>query len=396
MTTFTMLPRSFPQHPHEVFDRLRELGPLIRTKFRGGIPCWLVSRYDEAQTLLSDSRLRKDFAHVATLIPTRDAGTRDVLNAHMLQSDPPVHTRLRKLVGKAFTSGVVERAQPYIEAIADELLDAIDDDAPFDLMESFVLPLSMRTIGELLAVPADDWEEFKSVMEQSLGKVIPENQGAVAEAQADVLARLIVDKRRNSGTDLLSALSEVTDDGEGLSEHELLSTVYLLAMVGCGKTANVIGNGVLALLDNPAQLALLRSKPSLITNTVEELLRFDGPVVVATLRFTTATIRVGRMEIPENELVLISPMGANRDPVQFERPDQLDITREHNSHLAFGHGIHYCLGAPLARMQTRIALDRLLTRFSRISREHPTTPPVYRDSTLLRGLTSLPVRGSRQ
>lgn len=374
MATFITLPHYFAQHPHEVLHRLRERGPVTRTQIRGGIPCWLVTRYAEAEALLGHARLSKDYAHAVALLPASSAGTRNALSAHMLQTDPPVHTRLRKLVVKAFASGAVERTQPRVEAIADELLDAIADDAPFDLMESFVLPLSMRVIGALLDVPADDWQDFRSAMEQSLNRVIPDNQTDAAQTQVDVLTELIAHRRRHPGSDLLSALVEATDDGDRLSEHELLTTTYLLAIVGWGKTANLIGNGVLALLDNPAQFSLLRSQPSLMTTTVEELLRFDGPVVVATLRFTTAAIQLGPTEIPANELVLISLLAANRDSLQFAAPDRLDITRKHNRHLAFGHDIHHCIGAPLARMQAWIALDRLLTRFGRISLNHPATP----------------------
>lgn len=252
----------------------------------------------------------------------------------------------------------------------------------------------MRVIGELLDVPSDYWSGFRAVMEPILTGTSRDDKATSAQTMTDLLTKLIAYKRRNLGADLLSALVDATEDGDRLSEHELLATTYLLLIAGYDTTVNLIGNGVLALLRNPAQLSLLHADRSLMTSAVEELLRFDGPVNIATLRFTTAAVQVGDVAIPENEFVIISLLAANRDPLRFEEPNRLDISRARNAHIAFGHGIHHCVGAPLARMEGRIALERLLAHFSRIELDS-TTPLVYRDSTLMRGLTALPVRCSR-
>jgi cytochrome P450 len=361
----------------------------------GGVPVWLVTRFTEAKALLNDSRLSKDHAGAMSLFPRATGASHAApYNAHMLLMDPPDHTRLRKLVVKAFTARVVEQQRQRISDIADVLLDGIDRlaaDGPVDLIENFAAPLPMRVIGELLGVPPASRENFKVAVDFMLATTDPVELDANSATLSGLLTALIAHKRNDPGEDLLTALVEASDNGDRLSEPELLATTYLLILAGYETTVNLIGNGILALLRSEAELAALREQPSRIRDAVEEFLRFDGPVNVATTRFTTVPIQIGDLTIPANELVMISLLSANRDGAQFEDPDRLDIARKPNGHLAFGHGIHYCVGAPLARLEAEIALAKLLARFNRMTLDGMATLE-YRNSTLMRGLTALPVR----
>jgi cytochrome P450 len=331
---------------------------------------------------------------VALFPPGTEGGYDSPLNAHMLHSDPPDHTRLRKLVNKAFAVRAVAHLRPRIERIAEELLDGIEAAAAHgavDLIESYALPLPMRVIGELLGVPAEYREQFRVGVERILTTVDPAGARATMEMLADLLTRLIAGKRAAPGEDLLSALVQVSEDGDRLSEQELLATTYLLILAGYETTVNLIGNSFLALLRNPVQLRALRAAPDQLPEAVEEFLRFDSPLNLATLRFSTTEVRIGDVTVPAGEFVMISLLAANHDSARFDHPDQLDIGRASNPHLAFGHGIHYCVGAPLARLEGEIALGRLLARFGSVRLVDPDALR-YRNSTLMRGLQALPVR----
>jgi cytochrome P450 len=353
----------------------------------GGTPVWLITRYDEAKALLHDSRLGKDLG----ILPAGFAVKAPF--ATMLETDPPDHTRLRRLVVKAFTARSVERLRPQVAQIADQLLDVIEAAAavgPVDLMESFAAPLPIRVIGELLGVPPVDRERFRTYVEPLLTTIDPNRRALAESSLRRLLSALITSKRQRRADDLLTALVEVTDGGDQLSEEELLSTAYLLILAGYETTVNLIGNGILALLQNPVQLARLRDDAAELPSAVEELLRFESPVNIATMRFTTVPIRVGEVDIPARQLVMIALLAANRDSGQFPDPDQLDITRKPNAHLSFGYGTHYCVGAPLARLEAQVALGRLLARFDQISLADDAGLE-YRNSTLMRGLKALPV-----
>jgi cytochrome P450 len=389
------LDRAFIQNPHELYRRLRAKGPVARVVMWGAVPVWLVTRYTEARALLNDPRLSKDHARLQTLFPPGTGGAHTFpVNATMLMTDPPDHTRLRRLVLKAFTSRAVERLRPGIERITDELLDNLERaaaDGPVDLVEFFAMPLPVRVIGDLLGVPAALRDRFRTAVEPLLSTVDPSEVGTASEALATLLRKLIHEKRQDPRRDLLTALIEARHNGDQLSDDELLTTAYLLILAGYETTVNLIGNALLALLQNPSQLAALRGEPSMLPTAVEEFLRYESPINVATIRFTTVPIRVGDVEIPANEFVMIALLAANRDDEQFSDADQLDIARKPNSHLAFGHGIHYCVGAPLARMEAEIALGRMLARFCRITLDDAATV-LYRTSTLTRALRSLPVQ----
>ena len=360
-----------------------------------GVRAWGVTRYAEARALLNDPRLSKDQARAISLFPPGTDGSHaSSLNVNMLLKDPPDHTRLRRLVSKAFTARAVEQLRAGIEQIADELLDGIElgvADGAVDLMEQFAAPLPIRVIGELLGVPTADRDNFKTGVEPVLSNTNADELRTALAGLTTLLSDLIAGKRERPAGDLLTALVQVTDSGDQLSEDELLATAYLLILAGYETTVNLICNGILALLHNPSELELLRANPSRLPDTVEEFLRFESPLNIATVRFTTVGIRVGDVDIPADELVMIALLAANHDSDQFDEPDRLDITRNPNAHLAFGHGIHYCVGAPLARLEAEIALGRLLARFDRITLDDSTTLE-YRSSTLMRGLKSLPVR----
>jgi cytochrome P450 len=390
MVEILQIDPSFTRNPLTVLRRLQAKAPVSRAVMWGSVPVWLVTGYEETRALLADPRLSKDRDAGLDLLPPNNSGElKTDLTNHMLQADPPDHTRLRKLVVKAFTARAVERLRSQIETIADELLDEFDTSAAVDLITSYAGPLPVRVISELLGIPVESG--FRDVLAPFLQQSSGEQKQAATDELTTMLTALIADKRRHPVADLTSALTEATDDGERLSESELLATLTLLIIAGYDTTVNLIANGVHALLRHPSQLAALRADPTLVSVAVEEFLRFDSPVNISTIRFTTEAVSVGDVEIGPGQFVMFSLLAANHDPRHFAEADRLDITRKPNAHMAFGHGIHHCVGATLGRMEGRIAIARLLDRFEDL--ELATTGPIeYRDSTIIHGLTTLPVR----
>ncbi|MEA5364654.1 cytochrome P450 [Amycolatopsis sp., V23-08] len=398
MTTVEVA-EDFAQDAHLFAELLRGGGPVRRVRMPRGLGCYIVTDFAQARALLADSRLRKDSQRAHALFEsklpsgaTTQGGFEDSLGRHMLNMDPPDHSRLRKLVNKAFTGRTVARLRPRIEEITAELLDALAGRERADLLPSFAAPLPITVICELLGVAAEDRTEFADWSKTLLSASEPEDAQAAAQNMFGYLTAQIAQKRAEPAEDLLSDLVHASDDGDSLSEPELLSMAFLLLVAGHETTVNLIANSVLALLRRPEQLALLRDDPSLLPNAVEEFLRFDGPIHLATLRFTVEPVEAGGVTIPEGEFVLISLLGANRDEARYAEPDKLDITRAAGGHLAFGHGIHYCVGAPLARLEAEIALGGLLARFPDITLDAKPDELVYRPSSLIHGLESLPVR----
>lgn len=389
------LDTDFIQDPHAAYERLRVEAPVRPAVMPRGLKVWLVTGYADAKALLADPRLSKDNRRARELFQVK-AGAESVfsssLAAHMLNLDPPDHTRLRKLVNKAFTARTVSRLRPRIEEIADELIDRIAQAGRVDLLESYAFPLPITVICELLGIPAADRDNFRTWSNTIVSAATPEQLQRDSAALAAYLAELVASKRAQPTEDLLSDLVHVSEEGDQLSEVELLSMAFLLLVAGHETTVNLIANGVRALLDRPDQLAALRADPSLLPGAVEEFLRFDGPINVATLRFTTAPVQVGDVVIPADQFVMVSLLGANRDGEKFAEPDRLDITRPTGGHLAFGHGIHYCIGAPLARLEAEIAIGRLLARFGTIELDGEPAQLRWRDSTLMHGLETLPIR----
>ena len=390
----------YTQDAHLFAELLRAGGPVrpVRLPPRG-LQCYLVTGFAEARALLADPRLRKNSQGIRELFEAKlppDAPQNSVgqdLNWHMLNSDPPDHTRLRKLVNKAFTSRTVARLRPRVEEITAGLLDALAGQERADLVPSFAAPLPITVICELLGVREEDRTEFSDWSRTLLTAAVrPEDAQNAAQNMFGYLTGLIAQKRAEPAEDLLSDLVHASDDGDSLSEPELVSMAFLLLVAGHETTVNLIANGVLALLREPEQLALLRAQPELLPGAVEEFLRFDGPIHLATLRFTAEPVEVGGVTIPAGEFVLVSLLGANRDAERFPEPDRLDITRAAGGHLAFGHGIHYCVGAPLARLEAEIALGGLLARFPDLALDAKPDELVYRRSSLVHGLEALPVR----
>ncbi|MEH6376565.1 cytochrome P450 [Streptomyces sp. KLMMK] len=382
----------FARHPHRVYAALREQGPVHRVRMPEGAEAWLVLGYDEVRAALNDPRLTKDWAKAASDISLIRASA----GPNMLVLDAPDHTRLRKLVAKEFTPRRVGEMAPRVQRMTDELLDAMLT-APgrrADLVEALSFPLPMGVICDLLGVPDLDREAFRHWSNVSVGAGPAEEKITVSREVTAYLNGLIAAKRRDPGDDLMSALISTADeDGDRLSPEELLGTAWLLLVAGHETTVNLISNGVLALLQHPGQLAALRADPGLLDNAVEEMLRYDGPLETPTYRFTTAPLEIGGTLIPGGgELVLPVLADADRDPARFPDAARFDVRRDARGHVAFGHGIHYCLGAPLARLEARAAIGSLLERCPDLALDAHPDSLTWREGLLIRGPHRLPVR----
>ncbi len=376
--------------PYSVHARLRAQRPVTPVVLPGGdTRVWLITGYAEARAALADPRLRKSMPGWA---PGPDS-VFSILERHMLNSDPPDHGRLRRLVNKAFTARHVERLRPRITAITAGLLDDIPAGSEVDLLASFAFPLPITVICELLGVPTEAREDFREWSTTVVSNTAPPDlMFAHATAMVGFFRALLADKRREPTDDLLSALIAARDLQDSLSEDELVSMAFLLLVAGHETTVNLIASGVLALLRNPAELARLRADPGLIGGAVEELLRYVAPVSHTTFRCAAEPVDLGGVRIGRGDPVFIALSGANRDAARFGDPEGLDLGRDSSGHLAFGHGIHYCVGAPLARLEAEIAFTGLLGRFARLELAVPPESLRWRPSTLIHGLESLPVR----
>lgn len=380
----------FARDPYRVYAELRALGPVHRVRMPEGADAWLVVGHDEVRAMLNDPRLSKDMRQAAEgfSLPIVAAGP------HMLNLDPPHHTRLRKLVTKEFTPRRVQAMAPRVQEMTDELIDAMlaAPDRRADLVDALSFPLPMGVICELLGVPSLDREAFRGWSNTVVGSAPPQEKREAAAEVAAYLAELVAAKRQEPGEDLMSALIRTTDeDGDRLSPEELLGMAWILLVAGHETTVNLISNGVLALLTHPDQLADLRADFGLLDNAVEEMLRYDGPVETPTFRFAVEPMDIGGTIVPAGELVLPVLADADRDPARYPEPDRFDIRRDARGHVAFGHGIHYCLGAPLARLEAKIAVRTLLERCPDLALDaHPATL-TWREGLLIRGPHRLPV-----
>ncbi|WP_405589724.1 cytochrome P450 [Streptomyces sp. NBC_01190] len=379
------------QDPYATYAAMRSACPVQAVPTgSGGHINYLVLGYAEARQALADPRLSKDTAAFFA-----DKGSRRRLHpavAHnMLATDPPHHTRLRKLVTKAFTTGAVAELRPFIAQTTDRLLDQWPLGEQIDLVASLAVPLPVIVICELLGVPETDRPDVQRWSAQLFAAGKPDLIDEASHSMAEYMTGLIAAKRSRPGGSLLDGLIAARDGEDRLSEEELVSLAVLLLVAGHETTTNFLGNAALALLQHPTEQERLRSKPESIPAALEELLRFDSPVSTATFRYTTEAITLGGTEIPANVPVLITLGAANRDPQRFPAPDQLDLNREATGHLAFGHGIHRCVGAPLARAEADIALRAILTRFPRLRLAVPADQLEWRRTRLVRGLVALPV-----
>jgi cytochrome P450 len=390
--TFNPMDAEFIANPYPTYHRLRAEEPVHHNP----LGFWVLTRYEDVLGALRDPRFAKEAiaAFVAARFGIAPAG----IGLSMLDRDPPDHTRLRGLVSTAFTPRVVEMLRPHIQRIVDGLLERVETAGSMDLIEDFAYPLPVVVICELLGVPVEDRDRFKQWgldIARGLDAIWlpPDSEVAVRSvasrrALSDYFRALIAERRASPRGDMLSALIAAEEAGDTLTEDELLATCILLLVAGHETTVNLIGNGTLALLRHPHELRRLRERPGLITSAVEELLRYDGPVQ-RSARIPSEDVTIGGYTIRKGEMVLPFIGAADRDPAQFPDPDRLDITRADNRHIAFGWGIHFCLGAPLARIEGQIAINTLLQRLPKLALATDTPP--YRQSLTLRGLSALPV-----
>ncbi len=393
--------------PFPLFAEMRSSCPVREVRLADGHDAWLVLGYDEARSALNDPRMSKDM--VAALDTDPDVVAEGLpgptLSRHMMNADPPDHSRLRKLVARAFVPSRVAALEPAITRIANDLLDELEDSGSggvVDLVKGYAQPMPFGVISELLGVPPADRADlhgwFQTLLSPWVGDPPPECVAA-SDSIVAYLGELVAAKRRSPGDDLVTVLVSASDDDDRLSHQELLSSLFQLIVAGHDTTTSLIGNSVVALLDHPDQLAALVADPSLLPAAVEEMLRFCAPVPHATFRMTTETVELGDTAIPGGRQVLVCLGAANRDPTRWADPDTLDVQRQSKQHLGFGHGIHFCLGAPLARLEARVALGTLLGRFPELRLAVPRTDLEWShgDGLVLRGLAALPValRGPR-
>jgi len=383
---------------------MRAEGPVTPVLFPDGGRYWLITRYADVRAALADPRLHKDWAGKLTEPGWSPDPVMGYLSRHLLNADPPDHTRLRRLVSRGFTARRVAGLRPRVEAITSALLHEMADrvqagEIEMDLIESFAFPLPVTVICELLGVPAGDRDSFKDWSHAMLASVGEPGQFRdAASSMYYYFTELLAEKRKSPSDDLISALIAARDAGDAtgsadsLDEHELMAMLFLLLVAGHETTANLIASGTLALLSHPAEFERLRADSSLLPGTVEELLRYSNPLNHATERFTLEPVEIGGVTIPARQWVLCVTSSANRDPDRFTDPDRLDVSRDAGGHVGFGHGIHYCLGAPLARIEGEVAFRELLSRFPALSLAVPESTLRWRPSSLIHGLETLPVR----
>jgi cytochrome P450 len=390
---FNIWDPEFRANPYPHYDPLLAGPPPIIDA--GPMKFALVARYADVTAGL------RDHEHLSSMQPPpppeqvyegRFKGARN-----MLGSDPPQHSRLRRLVSRDFTPRRIRELEPRIREIAKDLLDKVEARGQFDLMADIANVLPVTVIAEMLGVPPELNARFKRWSDTIIGgdnrmpgmPPPPELVRAIDEL-GDYFTDEIERRRAHPGPDLVSALVAAHDEGEVMSAADLLSFITLLLLAGNETTTNLIGNGTLALGRNPDQFDALKRNPAMLPRAIEEMLRYDGPVQ-STVRFAKEAVSLGGTEIPAGALALMIVAAADRDPAQFKDPEKFDITRDPNEHVAFGEGIHFCIGAPLARMEARITFEAMLERFPRLRLKDPAMKPVYKGSYFLRGLESLPL-----
>jgi cytochrome P450 PksS len=389
--------------PYPFYARLRAETPVHQVTLPDKQTAWLVTRYADVAAVLKDERFIKD--RLNALTPGQAAkqpwvpGILKPLARNMLDVDSPDHSRLRALVQKAFTPRLIETMAGRVQALTDHLLDQLLEkgrgNAQVDLIRHYALPIPTTIIAEMLGVPVADQHKFH----RWSSAIVSSNASgwgmflAIPKALAFLLylRKLIAARRAVPQADLVSALVEAEEAGDRLSGDELLAMVFLLLIAGHETTVNLIGNGTLALLENPDQMERLRQDPALIRSAVEELLRYASPLETATERYAREDVTIEGVTIPRGGMVFAALASANRDERQFRSPDLLDLAREPNRHLAFGLGVHYCLGAPLARLEGQIAINTLLRRAPGLRLAVAPGALRWRKGLVLRGLAELPV-----
>jgi cytochrome P450 len=389
---------TFKANPFPYYAQLRAQAPVFPVTLPSKQRAWLVTRYDDVLSVLKDERFAKDRRNALTSEQLKKSPwvppMFKPLERNMLDLDSPDHTRLRALVHKAFTQRMVEQMSDQIQYLTNDLLDAAEPKGGMDLIADFALPLPLTIIGRVLGVPAKDNAKFHRWSKTMISAGTNRNLFVLIPsimAFMRYMKKLIKERREYPKDDLVTALVQAKDGSDQLSEDEILAMIFLLLVAGHETTVNLIGSGTLALLEHPDQLVMLRSEPTLIKTAIEELLRFVCPVEMATERYTCEDITIAGTTIPRGELVMAVIGSANRDERYFDNPDLLDITRKNNKHLAFGQGTHYCLGAPLARLEGRIAVSTLVQRMPNLRLSVEPDQVRWRGTFVLRGLEALPV-----
>lgn len=374
--------------PDAVLAHLRGLGPVHRVHVPGSGDAWLVVGRDEARAALTDPALRNDIRHSATW--SHDGGNAPGRN--MLQTDPPDHTRLRSLVSRHFTPARIAALEPRVREIAEELAAALPRHGSADLVADYALPLPVAVIGELLGVPGEDRAALRDWSYQLLTPDSAEAAGAAMGAMGTYFAEQLARKRERPGDDLLSALAAPgAGDGDALTADELLGMCFLLLVAGHETTVHLISGALYALLCQPGELAALRAEPSSVGRVVEETLRLHAPVTTTAFRFAAEATRIGGTVVGAGDSVLVSLAAVGRDPGRFAEPGRFDPGRAGRGHLAFGHGVHHCLGTPLARMEAGVAVTVLVARRPAVRLAAGSEALRWRASALTRGLAALPV-----
>ncbi|MET3941805.1 cytochrome P450 [Paenibacillus sp. PvP094] len=392
------LDHSFIQQPFPVYEKLRAEEPVHRLLLPSGHAAWMVTRYEDAVNILQDGRF------VTGVLDNRNDESEESLPPHqaiisrnLISVGPEDHRRLRRLIQKAFTPRMIERLRGRIVEISDELLDKIQagNTQEFDLIEDYAFPLPIIVICEMLGVPLKDQDKFRAwsntIMESVSNPQMNQESDEVMKAFVDYLQELITERRNHIQQDLISDLISIEEEGDKLTEQELYALVFVLIIAGHETTVNLIGNGMLALLEHPQQKQLLMEQPDLIQAAVEEVLRFNGPAEISNVRWAAENVDFQGIQIRQGDMMLVALSSANRDSSRYENPDTFDITRKVNDHIAFGKGIHYCLGAPLARLEGEIAINALLHRLPEIRLNTDAELLEWRPGMIIRGLKAFPV-----
>ncbi len=398
---YDLYSQEYYQHAYEVFERIRQDHPVVlQPGIDGETPIWFVSRYQDVKALLEDDRhFVLDFRRALDpdQIPRFRQGSEilDMVNNHLLTKDGEDHRRLRSLVTKAFTPRRINDLRPRIQAIADELLDRVQDQGKMDLVESYAFPLPIIVIAELLGIPAQDRNKFRAWSDIFVRPALtPDAQNQYVQMAMEFvtyLQALFTERRQNPKDDLITALLQVEDAGDRLSQQELFSMVVLLIVAGHETTVTLIGNTTVALLTHPEAMDRLTRHPEETSQAIEEFLRFDSPVDRSITQIVAEDIELGGQLMKRGDMVMGLLGSANRDENQFSKPDQLDLDRDNRSHLAFGRGVHYCLGAPLARLEGEIAINTLLRRLPGLRLAVPRDELEYRLVPLFHSLARIPV-----
>ncbi|MEK4031220.1 cytochrome P450 [Pseudobacillus sp. FSL P4-0506] len=395
------------ENPFPIFAQLRDMGSVIPIPFPMGdadSQVWMVTRMEEAMKVFKDhARFTVDRRNIVdnsniqqSLTGSEEQTDSSLFLANSLNAiDEPDHRRLRILVSKAFTPKYMESLRPRVQHIADELLDQVQEKGEMDLVKDYAYPLPINLISDMIGVPKEDRSKIHEWSEGisnglGLGRLEPEVAGNL-QAFGDYIRQLVADKRKSPNDDLINQLIAIEEEGDRLNEDELISMVQLLIFAGHETTSNLISTGALLLLDHPNQLEMLKADRSLVPSAVEELLRFNGPSTITGPRFALEDTELGGQQIKKGDVLLLLVKSANRDELQFTQPEELDITRKIKRHLAFGHGIHMCLGAPLARVEGDIAFTTLLRRMPNLHLSIPREKVSWQFKLSSQGLTSLPV-----